>query len=254
MIIKLVSYPYVEHMSTKQRNFRINSTADILNEKDSDFVMFSEWIFRSRDDLNTVCQLVHNKNVTALFELKLASGLDGNNLFLLQNGKIVDLKTHQVFIKHKDANEENVEVLLNELEQHRQFMVNGKRFLVIQCGENNILKTQRNTKNKAEFRLQNRLDLKKRFNAVINGVDVILNPLHTTWGRFYDFTCRLHKFSEKNRYCFYCTQLTGNQLKNAILHPEKNTAQRAMKSRRILTPVYSSESKNHEYLLQAYEI
>ena len=241
-------------MSTKQRNFRINSTADILNEKDSDFVMFSEWIFRSRDDLNTVCQLVHNKNVTALFELKLASGLDGNNLFLLQNGKIVDLKTHQVFIKHKDANEENVEVLLNELEQHRQFMVNGKRFLVIQCGENNILKTQRNTKNKAEFRLQNRLDLKKRFNAVINGVDVILNPLHTTWGRFYDFTCRLHKFSEKNRYCFYCTQLTGNQLKNAILHPEKNTAQRAMKSRRILTPVYSSESKNHEYLLQAYEI
>ena len=146
MIIKLVSFPYVEHMSMKQRNFRINITADILNEKDSDFVMFSEWIFRCRDDLNTVCQLVHNKNVTALFELKLASGLDGNNLFLLQNGKIVDLKTHQVFIKHKDANEENVEVLLNELEQHRQFMVNGKRFLVIQCGENNILKTQRNTK------------------------------------------------------------------------------------------------------------
>lgn len=253
MIIKLVSYPTWNRLSSKQRKLRISSVVEILNEKDADFVMFSEWVFNSKEDLNTVCQLVHNAEVTALFELKLSRNLVGNQLFLLQNGKIVDLNTHQIFSKHEDATEENIERLLGELECHRQFMVGEKRFLVIQCGENNILKTQRGVKNKAEFRLQNR-DLKRRFDKVIDNVDVILNPVHTKWGRFYDFTCRLYKFSEKNKCCLYCSQLEGNQLVNAIKNPEKNTAQRVMKSRRLLSPLFCSDISNQDYLLQAYEI
>ena len=177
----------------------------------------------------------------------------GNQLFLLQNGKVIDLKTHQVFSEHKDATEENIERLLDELECHRQFIVGEKRFLVIQCGENNVLKTQRGVKNRAEFRLQNS-NLKKRFDKVIDSVDVILNPVHTKWGRFYDFTCRLYKFSEKKRCCFYCSQLEGNQLINAINSPEKNTAQRAMKNRKILSPHFCSDINNKEFLLQTYEI
>lgn len=253
MIIKMVSYPSWNRLSSKQRKLRISTVVEILNEKDADFVMFSEWVFNNKEDLNSVCQLVHNEKVTALFELKLSRGLVGNQLFLLQNGKIIDLKTHQIFSKHKDATEKNIERLIDELERQRQFKVGEKRFLVIQCGENNILKTQRGVKNRAEFRLQNRI-LKKRFDKIIDSVDVILNPVHTKWGRFYDFTCRLYKFSEKNKCCFYCSQLEGNQLVNAIKSPEKNTAQRAMKSRRLLFPLFCSDTSNQDYLLQAYEI
>lgn len=253
MVIKLVSFPSWNRLSSKQRKLRISTVVEILNEKDADFVMFSEWVFNNKEDLNSVCQLVHNEKVTALFELKLSRGLVGNQLFLLQNGKIIDLKTHQIFSKHKDATEENIERLIDELERQRQFKVGEKRFLVIQCGENNILKTQRGVKNRAEFRLQNR-NLKKRFDKVIDSVDVILNPVHERWSRFYDLTCRLYKFSEKNKYCFYCSQLEGNQLVNAIKCPKKNTAQRAMKSRRLLSPHFCSDINNQDFLLQAYEI
>lgn len=253
MIIKLVSYPSWNRLSSKQRKLRISTVVEILNKKDVDFVMFSEWVFNNIEDLNSVCQLVHNEKVTALFELKLSRGLVGNQLFLLQNGKVIDLKTHQVFSEHKDATEENIERLLDELECHRQFIVGEKRFLVIQCGENNVLKTQRGVKNRAEFRLENS-NLKKRFDKVIDSVDVILNPVHTKWGRFYDFTCRLYKFSEKKRCCFYCSQLEGNQLINAINSPEKNTAQRAMKNRKLLSPHFCSDINNKEFLLQTYEI
>jgi len=38
---------------------------------------------------------------------------------------------------------------------------------------------------------------------------------------------------------------------NAVKNPQKNTAQRAMKSRKILAPLHT-ESNN--YLLQTYEI
>lgn len=253
MVIKLVSFPSWNRLSSKQRKLRISTVVEILNEKDADFVMFSEWVFNNKEDLNSVCQLVHNEKVTALFELKLSRGLVGNQLFLLQNGKIIDLKTHQIFSKHKDATEENIERLIDELERQRQFKVGEKHFLVIQCGENNILKTQRGIKNRAEFRLQNR-NLKKRFDKVIDSVDVILNPVHTKWGRFYDFTCRLYKFSEKKRCCFYCSQLEGNQLINAKNNPEKNTAQRAMKNRKLLSPHFCSEINNQDFLLQTYEI
>lgn len=253
MVIKLVSFPSWNRLSSKQRKLRISTVVEILNEKDADFVMFSEWVFNNKEDLSSVCQLVHNEKVTALFELKLSRGLAGNQLFLLQNGKIIDLNTHQIFSNHKDATEENIERLIDELEQQRQFKVGEKRFLVIQCGENNILKTQQGVKNRAEFRLQN-CNLKKRFDKVIDCVDVILNPVHTKWRRFYDFTCRLYKFSEKKRCCFYCSQLEGNQLINAIDNPEKNTAQRAMKNRKLLSPHFCSEINNQDFLLQTYEI
>ena len=256
MIIKLVSFPYwdpnKEHLTTKQRNLRISVASKILNEKDTDFVMFSEWIFYTPKDLDAVCQSVHNKKVTALFELALPGDLEGNHLYLLQNGKIKDLKTCQIFCESKEATKENIERLIVELEHNKCFTVNGKRFLVFQCGENLILKTQRDEKNKAVFRLQDR-ELKKRFDKILNEADVILNPVHQRWKRFYDLSCRLFKFSEQNRYCFYCTQLEGNMLDNAHKNPDKNSAQRAMKSRRILKPI-NPDNNSQDYLLQAYEI
>lgn len=253
MIIKLVSYNSWARLSVKERELRISTAATILNNEDSDFVMFSEWIFNKKEDLDTVCKLVYNKKVTALFELKLGrKALVRNHLYLLQNGEVIDLETHQIFSDSSRATEDNIRLLVDELELHRQFVVQDKTFLIIQCGENNILKTQKDEKNNAEFRLSNK-DLKKRFEGCLSNADIILNPTHSKWLRFYDFTCRLSKFSEKNRFCFYCTQLEDNMLENALKHPEKNTTQRAMNSRRIMKPIYT-DSNNHDYLLQAYEI
>ena len=252
MIIKLVSFPCWSRLSQNQRDKRIRAVTEILNQEDIDFVMFSEWIFNREEDLLKVIPSVSNKKVTALFELKLGrKKLVRNRLFLLQNGEVTDLGTHQFFSDSENATEDNVELLLDEFEQHRQFEVNGKRFLIIQCGENNILKTVKG-ENDAVFRLPNK-DLKRRFERVLSNVDVILNPTHSKWNRFYDFTCRLYKFSERNRYCFYCTQLEGNMLDNAHKNPDKNSAQRAMKSRRILQPI-KPYNNSQDYLLQTYEI
>ena len=256
MIVKLVSYPdWDDSLSLAERKLRIRSAAEILNAKDSDFVMFSEWILTSKNDLKKLAESVNNKKVTALFELKLAPGLEGNRLFLLQNGEIKDLETHQIFMKSKDVDDNNIEKLINELEQSRQFKCNGKRFLIVQCGENNILKTIKikGIKNKAEFRLNNR-DLKNRFDKILSSVDIVLNPTHGYWSRFYDLICRLYKFSESRRYCFYCTQLSDNMLANAHLHPEKNSTQRCYHSRRLIAPIYCSDKEEQNYLMQSYEI
>lgn len=253
MIIKLVSFPVWNRPSPSKRQHRIEAVAEILNQKDADFVLFSEWLFNNQDDLAKACHSVHNKKVTALFELALPEkGLEGNHLFLLRNGKLIDLESHQIFSTFDDANEDNIERLIEEFELRRQFDVQGKRFLIVQCGENFILKTQRNAKNRAEFRLSNSA-LKKRFDKVLSSVDVVLNPVHTRWSRFYDLTCRFYKFSENRRYCFYCTQLKDKQLANAMKSPTNNTAQRAMHSRRLLSPIFT-DFNHQDYLLQTYEI
>ena len=252
MIIKLVSFPCWRWLSPKQREKRINAVTDILNKEDSDFVLFSEWIFNREEDLIKVNQSVCNKKTTALFELKPGKdSSDSNILFLLQNGNIIKLNTEQIFIKSKEVTERKVELLIDELEQHRTFQVDGKRFLIILCGENNILKTVKGEKD-AVFRIPNK-NLRMRFESILSNIDVILNPTHSRWKRFHDLTCRLSKFSEKNRYCFYCTQLDGNMLKNANKNTDKNTAQRAMKSRRILKPINPDKS-NQDYLVRVYKI
>ena len=253
MVVKLVSFPSWNRLSPSLRQHRIEAVADILNQKDADFVMFSEWLFNNQADLVKACKSVRNKKVTALYELALPEkGLEGNHLFLLKNGKLIDLESHQIFRSHKEASEKNIESLITELEQRRQFDVDGKHFLVFQCGENNILKSTDKKDKRADFRLQNQ-DLKKRFNKLLANADVILNPVHTMWGRSVDLYCRLFKFSENRRYCFYCTQLEDNQLANALKNPTSNTAQRAMHSRRLLSPIFT-DTTHQDYLLQTYEI
>lgn len=49
MIVKLVSFPdWDDSLSLAERKLRIKTAAEIINAKDSDFVMFSEWILTSK--------------------------------------------------------------------------------------------------------------------------------------------------------------------------------------------------------------
>ena len=248
MEIQLVSFPSCR-LTKKERKYRIESISGILKETKADFVMFSEHVLKSKEDLYTISDIVGQKQVTALFELNESYGIKGNRLYLLRNGKISDLQTHQTFFDSAGATEHHIELLIDEMEQHRQFEVGGINFLIIQCGENNILKGNTGS---AEFRLQNRIDLKKRLTKLLNDADIVLNPVHSRWGRFGTFLCRIRKFSENKRYCFSCTQISDNQLFSARKDPGHNSTHIVMHSKRRIAPIYTNEIEN--YLLQTYEI
>ena len=169
--------------------------------------------------------------------------------YLLQNGFIRELR-HQLISTADEVNEEIVDTLLREFNRRRQFDVNGKRFLIVQCGENNILK---GTTGCAEFRLKDtQPEQYNRLEKLLNDVDIVLNPVHTRWGRFANFLTRIRKFSDNNRYCFSCTQMEGNQLQSARENPTHNTTHVAMYNQELITPIYTNEDEN--YLIQSYEI
>lgn len=248
MEIQLVSFQSTR-LTKKEREYRVDVISNILKKTKANFVMFSEHVLKSKDDLYTINENVGQKHITALFELSESIGLKGNRLYLIQNAIITDLQTHQIFFDSAGATAHNVEILIDEMERHRQFVVDGIKFLIIQCGENNILKGSTGS---AEFRLQKRPDLKCRFFKLLNNVDVVLNPVHSRWGRFGNFLSRIRKFSENKRYCFSCTQLSNNQLSNARKDPGHNTTHVVMHSKKRIIPVYTNEVEN--YLLQTFEI
>lgn len=252
MHILLVSFPKYARLTLERERKRVNAIIKILNETSADFVMFSDSVLRNTDYLDTIRALVKNKSVTALMEFKEKAGLIGNRMYLLQNGEITDLG-YQLFSIPEDAalcGEALVESCENKYDSfHRQFTVGNKRFLVIQCGENNILK---GSKGVAEFRLKDCPELEQRFETVLNDVDVVLNPVHTRWGRFGNFLTRIRKFSENNRYCFSCAQMEGNQLDTARMTPNHNTTHVAMLNSELIAPFYTNSDE--EYLVQTFEL
>lgn len=250
MIIQLVSFPKYQRLTAAECTNRMDIISMILTSSNADFIMFSEHVLKSEDDLYALLKFrKYNKNITALFELKESNGLSGNRLYLLQNGFIREL-SHQLISTANEVNEDTVDALLKEFKRRRQFDVNGKRFLIVQCGENNILK---GTAGCAEFRLKDtQPEQHSQFEKLLNNVDIVLNPVHTRWGRFSNFLTRIRKFSDNNRYCFSCTQMEGNQLQSARENPTHNTTHVAMYNQELITPVYTNENEN--YLIQSYEI
>ena len=256
MLVQLVSFPLYEgNLSQREENQRIEDIVNIINSSNADFIMFSEHILCRKESLENICKEVQSSSAVVLFELKdmTRKGLARNRLFLLQEGCLIDMQSRQVFADSSQVDDEHCERLIEELEYRRQFEVSGKRFLIIQCGENNVLKSVRG-EGKAVFRLNKRADLKKRFEAVLRLIDVVLNPTHTHWvGRFREpFISRLLTFSGKKRYCFTCAQLGGRQLMNARKNPTDNSTMKGMHSRRQIIPFYTNEDE--DYLVQIFEI
>lgn len=252
MLIQLVSFPKYSRLTFEQSRKRVNTIIDVLNKTSADFVMFSDSVLRNTDCIEMIRPFVRNKSVTALLEFKNGRGLSGNQMYLFQNGEFTYLGC-QLFSIPEDAalyGEELIESCENNFNSfRRQFTVRNKRFLVIQCGENNILK---GSKGIAEFRLKDCPELEHRFEAVLHAVDVVLNPIHTRWGRFGNFLTRIRKFSENNRYCFSCAQMEGKQLDTARKNPNHNTTHVAMLNSELIAPIYTNSDE--EYLVQTFEI
>ena len=257
MKIQLASFPVYSRLTREKVYERIELIARVLNNSSVDFVMFSDSVLKKSEDLIVIRSLVNNKSISALIELKEKKGLNGNCMYLFQNGEWIYI-SEQLFAEAEDANEANIECLVYDIDgkhfnMRRQFSVGGKKFLVLNCGENNILKGSTGV---AEFRLKSRSDLEERFEKCLNEVDIVLNPLHTRWGRFGNFLTRIRKFSENDRYCFSSCQMEGNQLENALKQPDNNTTHVAMYNSELIAPTKTEvmEAGEEKVLVQTFEI
>ena len=256
MKVQLVSFPVYSRLTGEKRFERRDLIIRILNESSADFVMFSQHVLKEQRDLTMIRALVKNRDISAFLELNEKKGLNGNCMYLFQNGEWVYMDC-QLFAESKDATLSEIIYLIEDLRGYhfnmrRQFSVAGKKFMVINCGENNILKGSTGI---AEFRLKDPV-LKEVFEKELDKVDVILNPVHTTWGRFGNFLTRIRKFSEKGRYCFSNTQMVGNQLENAVKNPDHNTTCVAMHDSELIAPISTEvlDAGDEKVLVQTFEV
>lgn len=257
MKIQLVSFPVYSRLTRVMKYERIELIAKILNNSSIDFVMFSEHVLKDSSDLIVIRSLVKNKSISAFIELNEFSGLNGNCMYLFQDGQWIYI-SNQVFAESKKANKASIKYLVDELDgkhfnMRRQFSVSGKKFMVFNCGENNILKGSTGV---AEFRLKGEYTLEEKFERRINEVDIVLNPVHTKWGWFAKFLARIRKFSENKRYCFSSCQLEDGQLEKAVENPRNNTAHVAMYNSDFIAPIETEvmEAGDEKVLVQTYEI
>ena len=152
------------------------------------------------------------KNVFVLFEVKRSNNEDyPNYLYTIQDGKIKSLNTKQVFATSSEieGNEFLCEQFINELETKRRFAVKGKICLVLQCGENNIIKNSQSEKNKPYFRLEERKDLKGKFLSILKDTDIVLNPIHSPMGNQGKLEQRRKYLSGNKRYYFSVCNAEG---------------------------------------------
>ena len=98
---------------------------------------------------------------------------------MIKKGQLINMHTFQYFTT-SDIIENNAflaEAFVNELETRRLFEVNGYNCLVLQCGENNILKNVQSDNNNVIIRIEDK-SIERRFRNVLKGSDIILNAIH----------------------------------------------------------------------------
>ena len=251
-MIQLVSYK-----SSLSRSKRIECTINILNRTMEPFVMFSGHTLFETEDIFTVESKLTNKHVTALLEVRhvqSSSFLNNTNcLFLVRNGKVHNIFTQQLFATSDEIknNTDLAERLLLELEQRRKFDIEGKKCLVLQCGEINILSNIQSEHNRVTFRFYENLILNKRFQNLLNDTDIILNPIHTPMGNQGKMQKRREFLSANNRYYFSCSNTRPQNRQKQI--KEGTLQQRLQYAYKNSLPICSYKSEiTKEYRIQHF--
>ena len=251
-MIQLVSY-----RSSLGRSKRIECTIEILNSATEPFVMFSgHTLFEDKDILSVESRLT-NKHVTALLEIRhVKSSCFLNNehcLFLVRNGKVHNMFSQQLFATSKEIknNADLAKRLLLELKQRRKIEVEGKRCLILQCGENNILKNIQLEHNRAVFRFSDNMVLSKRFQTLLDETDIILNPIHTPMGNQDKMQKRREYLSADNRYYFSCSNTRPRDKQKQI---EEGSLQHKLQyAYRNSLPIHPFENKiTKDYRIQYF--
>ncbi|NLG05866.1 MAG: hypothetical protein GX567_18885, partial [Clostridia bacterium] len=96
MIVQLVSYK-----STLRADSKLRHTAEIINSSKADLILFAGHTLVSDSDVNELNKLVDNDKTTAVIEVKEDKTSKMNpvchSMFLLENGIVRSLFTHQLF-------------------------------------------------------------------------------------------------------------------------------------------------------------
>jgi hypothetical protein len=200
MKIQLTSF--IDGLSNK---VRLDLTASIINNSKADILLFSGHTIYYGNAIEKLKSNIENNKTEVFFELEnIKSKKVGNCLYHIKKGKINNLYTNQLFAQSGEIenNYELADRLLNELETKRKFKVKGLFFLIMQCGEINILKNLQRDNNRVEFRLLEYKDLLNRFNHILKNTNVILNPIHTPMGNKGKIQKRREFLSKNSRYYF----------------------------------------------------
>lgn len=212
MVIQLVSYK-----STLRVNSRLKHTANIINSSKGDLILFSGHTLASHLDIFELNSLIENKTTTAILEVKenAISLLNPvcNSLFLLKDGVVKDLYTHQLFTDSATINAypELCDHLLLELETRRSFEAANRNIIVLQCGENGILRNKQSEGNKAVFRFEDDKELSQRFATILDNTHIILNPIHSPMGNQGKMKKRREYYSNNNRAYFSTANFSDDE-------------------------------------------
>ena len=203
MVIQLVSYK-----STLRADSKLQHTAEIINSSKADLILFAGHTLASHCDVDELNTVLNNNRTTAVIEVKKDAKSKSlpvyHSLFLLQNGVVKDIYTHQLFTDSKTikAYPDLGEHLMLELETRRNFSAANRNVSIIQCGENNILRNIQSEGNRAVFRFEDDAIMNQRFADFLNNTDIILNPMHSPMGNQGKMRKRREFFSDNNRAYF----------------------------------------------------
>ena len=212
MIIQLVSYK-----ASLRANSRLKHTLSIINSSKADLILFSGHTLSSHMDVVELNSQIENKTTTAILEIKVNAisklNIVHHSLFLFKDGYVRDMYTHQLFGDSATINAypELGNHLLFELETRRCFDVVNKNVIVLQCGENGILRNKQSEGNKAIFRFEDDEKLSNRFATILDNTHIVLNPIHSPMGNQGKMRKRREYYSNNNRAYFSAANFSDDE-------------------------------------------
>ncbi len=214
MRIQITSY--ISGLSDKDK---FELTKEIVNNSTADLLLFSGHTIGFVNEIEKLKTSITNKETEVIFELKdINTEKIKNCLYHIKNGEIQNLYTNQLFAESVEIenNYQLADRLLYEFENKRKFNINKLSFLVIQCGEMNILKNIQSEENRVEFRLAEDEILNERFLKILKETDVFLNPIHSPMGNQGKIQKRREFLSQNEKY-YFSTSNTKDDSKNLDL-------------------------------------
>lgn len=182
MKIATVGYDY--YLSPERR---MDIMVEVINENaDADLILFPGHSLEQEEDAIWVSKNVNNKHSKVILELHNFENSVchiKNALFAIENGKLKNLYSGQLFSTNEDI--KGKDVLMNKFFDElprKSFDLCGKRCVILQCGENSMLESKKADGYKARFRFEDNLDLNRRFMEMLDSTDIFLNPVHSIQG------------------------------------------------------------------------
>lgn len=251
MKVELVSFKH-----SIRTNKRVKYISEIVNQSKADLILFPGDTVNHEEDLDSLQDTIDNHHPSVLIEVRkvFVSAMVGTQKHcpnIIQGGKAKSLFTCQLFSAsdHIAKNESLAERFINELETRRKLEVNGKKVLVLQCGERWILANTKEGNNwKSYFRFPNRPDLEDRFFKLLDQTDIILNPVHTAGERSFYVESQAQLLSSHGR-CFFYTADTGNRTERVDAVFNQYAYRNGIPLKELKTP-----NKTNDYLISLYDI